>query len=40
MSYSDFDLKKAKYNLGINLIEKQNIFAHIKSFAIKFIFRD
>ena len=30
MSYSDFDLRKVKQNLGINLIEKVNLFSSIK----------
>ncbi|MCB1190892.1 MAG: hypothetical protein H7A23_04220 [Leptospiraceae bacterium] len=30
MAYSDFDLKKAKQELGIKLIEKQNLFSAIK----------
>jgi hypothetical protein len=34
MSYSDFDLRKVKQNLGINLIEKENLFSSIKSVDI------
>ena len=34
MSYSDFDLRKVKQNLGINLIEKENLFSSIKSVGI------
>ena len=34
MSYSDFDLKKAKQNLGINLIERGNLFSAIECFEI------
>ncbi len=34
MSYSDFDLKKAKQNLGINLIERENLFSAIECFEI------
>jgi len=34
MSYSDFDLKKVKQNLGVNLIERENIFASIECFKI------
>jgi hypothetical protein len=34
MAYSDFDLKKVKQNLGINLIEKENIFIGINSVEI------
>ncbi len=34
MSYSDFDLRKVKQNLGINLIEKEKLFASIKSVDI------
>ncbi|PZO45161.1 MAG: hypothetical protein DCF19_01325 [Pseudanabaena frigida] len=30
MAYSDFDLKKVKQQLGINLIEKENLFADTK----------
>ena len=31
MSYSDFDLKKVKRELGVALKEKQNVFSDIKS---------
>lgn len=34
MSYSDFDLKRAKSSLGVNLIEKRNIFSPIQCVAI------
>ncbi len=34
MSYSDFDLRKVKQNLGINLIEKEKLFASIKPVGI------
>ena len=34
MSYSDFDLKQVKQNLGLKLIEKQNLFAAINSVEI------
>ncbi len=34
MSYSDFDLRKVKQNLGINLIEKENLFSSIESAGI------
>ncbi|MCY7334184.1 MAG: hypothetical protein LH649_16355 [Pseudanabaena sp. CAN_BIN31] len=34
MSYSDFDLRKVKQNLGINLIEKENLFSSIRSVGI------
>ena len=34
MAYSDFDLKKVKQNLGINLIEKENLFIGIKAVEI------
>jgi hypothetical protein len=34
MAYSDFDLKKVKQNLGVNLIEKQDLFASIQCFEI------
>ena len=34
MSYSDFDLKKVKRELGVTLREKQNVFSSIKSINI------
>jgi hypothetical protein len=34
MAYSDFDLKKVKQNLGINLIEKENLFIGINPVEI------
>jgi hypothetical protein len=34
MAYSDFDLKKVKQKLGVNLIEKENLFLQTKSFEI------
>jgi len=34
MLYSDFDLRKVKQNLGINLIKKEKLFASIKSVGI------
>jgi hypothetical protein len=34
MSYSDFDLKKVRQQLGVNLIEEQNIFSDIQCVAI------
>jgi hypothetical protein len=34
MVYSDFDLRKVKQNLGVNLIEKQNLFANLQGFEI------
>ncbi len=34
MAYSDFDLKKVKQNLGVNLIEKQDLFGSIQCFEI------
>ncbi len=34
MAYSDFDLKKVKQNLGINLIEKENLFIGINAVEI------
>jgi hypothetical protein len=34
MAYSDFDLKKVKKNLGINLIERENLFVSIKCYEI------
>lgn len=34
MAYSDFDLKKVKQNLGVNLIETQNLFSSIASVSI------
>ena len=34
MSYSDFDLKKVKRELGVTLREKQNVFSHIKNINI------
>jgi len=34
MSYSDFDLKKVKRELGVTLREKQNVFSDIKSINI------
>lgn len=34
MAYSDFDLKKVKQNLGINLVEKQNLFIGINPVEI------
>ncbi|BBC22401.1 hypothetical protein [Pseudanabaena sp. ABRG5-3] len=34
MAYSDFDLKKVKQNLRVNLIEKENLFIGIKSVEI------
>jgi len=34
MAYSDFDLKKVKQNLGVNLIEKQYLFASIQPVKI------
>jgi hypothetical protein len=34
MAYSDFDLKKVKQKLAINLIEQENLFDSIKCFEI------
>ncbi len=34
MSYSDFDLKKVKQDLGVKLIEKQALFSEIKKIEI------
>jgi len=34
MSYSDFDLKKVKQELGVTLTERQNVFSAIKSIDI------
>lgn len=34
MSYSDFDLKRVKQELGVHLIEQQDVFAGIDSIAI------
>lgn len=34
MAYSDFDLKKVKQNLGINLIEKEHLFSCINPVEI------
>ena len=34
MSYSDFDLKKVKQTLGVNLIEQQNLFCNIEAIII------
>jgi len=40
MSYSDFDLKKVKQKLGINLIEKQDVFSSIESIDISPSFQE
>jgi len=34
MSYSDFDLRKVKQDLGVKLIEKEHLFSEIKSVDI------
>ncbi len=34
MAYSDFDLKKVKQKLGVNLIEKENLFSSVEYFSI------
>ena len=34
MSYSDFDLRKVKQDLGVKLIEKEHLFSEIKSVEI------
>ncbi len=34
MAYSDFDLRKVKQNLGVNLIERENLFSSIQDFSI------
>ncbi len=34
MAYSDFDLKKVKQKLSVNLIEKENFFSSVQSFDI------
>ncbi|MFZ4728810.1 MAG: hypothetical protein ACOYMQ_09140 [Pseudanabaena sp.] len=34
MAYSDFDLKKVKQNLGVNLIERENLFSSVQFFSI------
>lgn len=34
MSYSDFDLKKVKQDLGVKLIEKEHLFSEIKNIEI------
>jgi hypothetical protein len=34
MSYSDFDLRKVKRDLGVKLIEKEHLFSEIKSVEI------
>jgi len=34
MSYSDFDLKRVKQELGATLTEKQNVFSAVKSISI------
>lgn len=34
MAYSDFDLKKVKQNLGVNLIERENLFSSVQFFII------
>lgn len=40
MSYSDFDLKKVKKNLGIKIIEKQGFFSSIKGVDINPYFKE
>ena len=34
MAYSDFDLKKVKQNLEVNLIERENLFSSVQFFII------
>jgi hypothetical protein len=34
MSYSDFDLKRVKRDLGVKLVERQNAFSHLESVDI------
>jgi hypothetical protein len=34
MAYSDFDLKKVKQKLGVNLIEKEHLFSSVEYFSI------
>jgi len=34
MAYSDFDLKKVKQNLEVNLIERENLFSSVQCFSI------
>jgi hypothetical protein len=34
MEYSNFDLRKVKQKLGVNLIERKHLFFDIKSFEI------
>jgi len=40
MAYSDFDLKKAKQDLGVNLIETPNLFATIASISVPVALQD
>ena len=40
MSYSDFDLKKVKQNLGVHLIETENLFSSIQAFSVSASFKE
>ncbi len=34
MAYNDFTLKRVKEELGVNIIEKRNLFSHIQEIAV------
>jgi hypothetical protein len=40
MSYSDFDLKKVKQNLGVHLKEQENLFLSIESISLSPILKE
>lgn len=40
MSYSDFDLKKVKQNLGVHLVEKDGLFAEIQAVETSAILKE